>query len=211
METVEKDVSKWVQKVAQEDCERSFRALYDHFFSRMFELANFYLKNHPSAGEVVGDVFFKCWKQRQSLGEIHNLQSYLLVSVKQQSLNYLRADRRNPLYISDIESETRLELNTPEHELLKHELLLYVQKAIDALPEKCRLVFKLVKEDKLKYKEVAHLLAISEKTVEMQMGIALKRIKESLEAYYEGGSVSDKVPKTRFLMTTFPFVLLMLP
>ncbi|MCC5929763.1 MAG: RNA polymerase sigma-70 factor [Cyclobacteriaceae bacterium] len=210
MEKAEPDIGKWIQKVAEEDCERSFRALYDHFFPRMYELANFYLKNHPSAGEVVGDVFYKCWKQRQSLGDIRDLQSYLLVSIKQQSLNYLRADRRNPLYISDVECESRLELNTPENELLNHELLDYLQKAIDALPEKCRLVFKFVKEDKLKYKETAHLLGISEKTVEMQMGIALKRIKESLEAYYEGGKVSGSMSKTRFLEMAYPIALMML-
>ncbi|MEO5947602.1 MAG: sigma-70 family RNA polymerase sigma factor, partial [Chitinophagaceae bacterium] len=64
----------------------------------------------------------------------------------------------------------------PEQLMMTNEMLGQVKKAINELPPRCRLIFKLIKEDGLKYREVAELLQLSVKTVEAQMAIALRRL-----------------------------------
>ncbi|HXO74456.1 MAG TPA: sigma-70 family RNA polymerase sigma factor, partial [Puia sp.] len=126
---------------------------------------------------VVSDVFIKVWEKRKELEKIDNLKVYLYVSTRNIAFNYLDKQKRNATFsIDDFQAEFTSVYFDPEQMLITADMLALIQKAIDQLPSKCRLIFKLAKEDGLKYKEIAEILNISAKTVENQIAIALHKI-----------------------------------
>jgi RNA polymerase sigma-19 factor, ECF subfamily len=133
--------------------------------------------------EIVDDVFIKIWDRREEVSHIENLASYLYKAVKNTSFNYLEKKNRHHFVSFDNLPEISLpsELRTPEEDIISKEIYRDISQVINSLPEKCRLIFKLAKEDNLKYKEIADLLTLSEKTVENQISIALKKIAECLK------------------------------
>ena len=193
-------VPNLLKKIAREDCENAFRSFFDHFYPRLFELALYYTKNSSLAEEAVSDVFLKVWTNRQHLDRISDIQAYLFIAVKRQSLNYLRRIPSVPfLNVHDQKHNYSIDDRNPESILVSQEMLQAVSRSIQRLPEKCQLVFKLVKEENLKYKEVAHLLQISEKTVEMHVGNALKKIRNDLKRLENESYVVDATVKVLFL------------
>lgn len=177
----EETITTLVKSISQNNCEASFNQFFHHFYPRLFEIAVYYTKNPLPAEEVVSDVFLEVWKQRERLGTINNIPAYLCVMIKNRALNYLRKTKHAPSFVYDLTQKSVLEVSTPEDILLNKELLQAIHQTVQQLPEKCRLVYKLVKEEKCKYREVAKLLDISEKTVEMHVGKALRRIRETIE------------------------------
>lgn len=192
------NIPNLIKKISRENCESSFKIIFNHFYPRLFELALYFTKNQVLAEEVVSDVFLKVWKQRKDLEKIRDLQAYLLVAVKRQSLNFLRDNKFAPLSIHNLEHHLLIESLTPENIMSNQEMVDTVRQSIQSLPEKCRLVFKMVKEEHRKYKEVAELLNISEKTVETHMGYALKKIRQDLEKSENTSSIS--IRKLGFLI-----------
>ena len=129
-------------------------------------------------------LFIKIWKNRANLSGIININSYLYVAVKRQSLNYIRErNLRNTYSLDEQESLAIAESRDPEKIVLSAEFAEVLNRAIHDLPSKCRLIYSMVKDDNMKYKEVADTMNISIKTVEMHVGKALKRIKLAFENY----------------------------
>jgi RNA polymerase sigma-70 factor (family 1) len=178
------DISTWSLQVAEYDDEAAFEKLFLHFYPGLFSFALAYLKNRDWATEVTEDVLINLWESRKVLPAIKNLTYYLYVATKNASLNCLKKNRRNETVDLDdvIMSSLQFQSN-PETMMISKEVMWDIEKAIGSLPAKCRLIFRLVKEDGLKYREVAELLSISIKTVETQMAIALRKIKEALELH----------------------------
>jgi RNA polymerase sigma-70 factor (ECF subfamily) len=135
------------------------------------------VKSRESAEEIVSDVFIRIWEKRRDLEKIENLKVYLYVSVRNTALNYLSQQKRtitNPL--DEFHAEFTSIYFDPEQLLITADMLALIRKSIDQLPPKCKIIFKLVKEDGLKYREVAEILNLSVKTVENQVAIALQKI-----------------------------------
>lgn len=170
-------------EISANDCQRSFKKFFDTYYPRLFEIAKYYLKANHFAEEVVADVFIKIWRTRKSLNKIDNIQSYLFIAIKRQSLNFLRSKKTDFFYIDSLEHETMVESKNPEQELFTQEYLEYFSKCIQNFPTKTKLIFKLVKEDGMKYKEVADVLNLSIKTIEMHMTTALKQLKTDMQKY----------------------------
>jgi len=130
-----------------------------------------------AAEEIVSDVFVKCWEGRKGLTEIVNPETYLFVCVKNQSLNYVK--KYSNIHLVQIESSDKVEfVNTydPEKELERKELHFLLDQAIAKLPQQACIVFKLIKGDRMKYKEVAEILNISPRTVQTQLFRAIKKL-----------------------------------
>jgi len=165
--------------------EPTFEELYRHYFIRLFRFCFSIVHVKEPAEEIVNDVFLNLWKkiERTAPGgdQIGNLDLYLYVSVKNHSLNYLRSNHSLPtIEISErCDQYIRFDTN-PETLMLGSETLERIKAAINQLPPRCRLIFTLIKEDGLKYKDVACLLSLSVKTVEAQLAIALRKIAASL-------------------------------
>ncbi|MEQ9441777.1 MAG: RNA polymerase sigma-70 factor [Cyclobacteriaceae bacterium] len=188
-----------ITKISRYSCESSFRIFFDRFYPRLFELALYYTKNQAVAEEVVSDVFLKVWTNRKHLEEVRDVKAYLFVAIKRQSLNALRSTTSVSLFVHDLEHHTIIESRTPENILFSQEMLDAIGQSIQNLPEKCQLVYRLVKEEKLKYKAVADLLHISEKTVEMHVGNALKKIREDLKHFQREPHPAKPIIKSAFL------------
>lgn len=164
--------------VAENDDQSAFQELFRHFFPGLLSFAESYMKNRMLAEEVVEDVFVKLWESRKMLPAIKNLNYYLYVAVKHGAINCLEKNRRkgNSFTIDDLEEEALHFNRTPEDLMISEQVLREIEHMINTLPPKCRLIFRLVKEEGLRYKEVAELLSISAKTVENQMTIALQKL-----------------------------------
>jgi len=159
----------------------AYKELFTAFYPRLMPLAVSIIKSRQSAEEIVSDVFINIWQKRSRLEHISNLKLYLYTATRNTALNY--RERENPAQTIDL-AELPVELGmlpmNPEGLLITAEMKKMIHEAVNQLPNRCRLIFKLVKEDELKYREVAELLKISVKTVEAQMTIALRRIGEAV-------------------------------
>lgn len=131
------------------------------------------------ADEIVNDVFLAIWEKRDQLELSGGLKNYLFTSVKNRCLNHIKKAR---LAFSEMPDElpvASLDPNVLER-LQAAETNKKVQVLIDALPAKCRQIFLLSRMHELSYKEISELLDLSPKTVENQIGIALKFLKENM-------------------------------
>jgi RNA polymerase sigma-70 factor (ECF subfamily) len=178
-----------IKKIADGD-EVAFKQLFTLYYQKLFHSAIYFLKSKELAEEAVSDVFFHLWMKREKLTAIDNINRYLYVSVKNQSLYYLR--RKNIMSGNDIlelyQAEWIPDTDDPEALLLKREYTSLVQQAVLSLPEKCREVFRLVQSDRLKHKDIALLLNISEKTVEAHVANAYRRIAQYVTKKYTPGT-----------------------
>lgn len=154
---------------------QAFKKLYDSCCASLLQVALAIVHHREMAEEIVADVFIAVWQHQKDLRRITNLKWYLYATTRNIALNYLRKyAHKNTRHLDEV-SLPEYEVN-PESQLISNEMMQHINVAINALPTQCRLIFKLVKEDGLKYREVADLLNISIKTVENQVGIALKKL-----------------------------------
>lgn len=165
------------QKVALFSDQQSYNELFLHFYPSLQQFAFSFVKSKQLSEEVVSDVFIKIWEKRKTLHNITNLKLYLFTSTRNTAINYLKKKKGEQHILAE---DYWVELNSvyfdPEKLMITAEMVTRIHKAIQSLPPKCKLIFKLIKEEGLKYKEVATLLDLSVKTVENQMTLALKRI-----------------------------------
>ncbi|HEY1165272.1 MAG TPA: RNA polymerase sigma-70 factor [Chitinophaga sp.] len=154
---------------------QAFKELYDRYCTPLLQLALAMVHNREMAEEIVADVFIAVWRKKKDLPKVSNLKWYLYAATRNIALNYLRKYAHKKTLHLDEAHLPEYEIN-PEAQLISNELMRHINMAISELPPQCRLIFKLVKEDGLKYREVAVLLNISIKTVENQVGIALKKL-----------------------------------
>lgn len=160
-----------------EDDELAFKELFDYYFPGLYSFSNSMLANAPLAEEVVADVFIKLWENRKMLHSIKNLSAYLYTATRHASLNYIRLHKpKHHISVDELENNFSYGFETPETTAISKENLARITTVINQLPPRCKLIFHLVKEEKLRYREIAQMLNISQKTVEAQMAIAMKRI-----------------------------------
>lgn len=163
---------------------KAFEQLFYVLNTRLIKFSIFYIRQKEAAEEIVADVFVKCWENRQSLAEITNPETYLFVAVKNQSFNYLK--KYSNIHLVQVEESDEVEfIDTfnPEKELERKELNFLLDKAIESLPQQACIVFKLIKEDGMKYKEVAEILNISPRTVQTQLFRAIKKLSAILSVH----------------------------
>ncbi|MEI6950753.1 RNA polymerase sigma-70 factor [Paraflavisolibacter sp. H34] len=157
--------------------EAGIELLYEHYFDKLCAFAQSYLKAREPAEEVVEDVFVRLWSNKNNVLHLQNLPVYLYKAVKNGALNELeKRSRTLPADVLSDEYPLAAGGASPLEELILSEMMQSMQVAVDALPPRCRMIFKLLREDGLKYKEVAEILNISVNTIDSQMAIAIRRI-----------------------------------
>ncbi len=175
------DVKELQDKITFNSDEHAFGQMYLAYMPYLLQFANSIIKNHELAEEIVSDVFIKIWQNRSSLGKIDNFKLYLYVSTKNTALNYLsRHFRKEIISLDEMSLNILASPYNPEQLFITSEAVKKIDHEIQKLPPRCKLIFKLVKEDRLKYNDIAQLLNISVKTIDTQMAIALKKISSAI-------------------------------
>lgn len=161
--------------------EAKFRKLFDLYFIKLKRFATSFLKEEDLAEEAVMDVFLRVWKHRDRLDGIENLNTYLFVAVRNTCHNFFRKEK---IHFTDSLDNVDVELSryesTPEDDLISDEMLEKLNREVSELPPKCKMVFKMLREEGFSRKETAKVLGISVKTVDNQVSIAVRKIGEAL-------------------------------
>ena len=178
-----------VEKLRNKD-KAAFEYVFNLYYSIMVLYAARFMDTREEAEEIVQDVFVKFWEKCDSLSPDSSIKSYLYRSVHNSCLNAIKHEKVKDVYkqhvIQFLESsyQDNIEINDPDTMRAR------IHQEIDNLPPRCSEIFKLSRFEGLKYQEIADHLEISVKTVEVQMGKALKTLRETLidlkGATYEG-------------------------
>ena len=154
----------------------TFHRLYDTYYNPLFRFVNLYTKDQYTSQDIVQEVFLKLWDGRDNI-QITHVKAYLFHMGRNAILNRFR-DTKGRFYlleqwpdIADCETEIDAEYPTPDL------LIEIVHEAINNLPPKCRGIFIMNRHQKMSYKQIAVIKGVSRKTVENQIGIALKKIR----------------------------------
>ena len=166
------------------NAERSviFEKVFKEHFKNLHAYAGSILKDDASAEEIVQQVFLKLWEKKEQIGDLQSVPAYLYRSVHNECLNFLKhikvkaAHQAHTLHASK-------DLDNPTDQATLKELQSRIDAAVNALPEQCRTIFQLSRYEELKYREIADKLGLSVKTVENQMGKALKTLRAKLADY----------------------------
>lgn len=178
------EFSHSIANVAAVPDERLFEQVYKKYFKDLLSYACAIVKDDAKAEGIVQNVFLKIWEKGDTLEKLPNPAPYLYRSVHNMALNQLKHQKvkqaydayavRLPMHDNDMAAAGKIQLS---------ELQLKLNKALEGLPEQCRNIFQMSRFGEMKYAEIADTLGISIKTVEAQMGKALRIMREKLAEY----------------------------
>lgn len=162
---------------------KNIEGLFNQHYEFLCNVANRLLNDRNAAKDIVQDVFLQLWRKRNELKIAHSTRGYLYRAVINGALKHLEKSKRTLHTTEDSSLHPDLMHSDVEEAIQYKELEKEYKKALDLLPPKCRTIFVLSRHEEMKYKEIAGHLGVSIKTVETQMSIALKRLKEYLDPY----------------------------
>jgi len=160
----------------------AYEIVFREYYRPMTAYAFRFLGNLADSESIVQDVFLRLWQKRKEIMITSSLQNYLFRSVKNHCINQIEHEKIKSGYQTLV---IRNEADRSEYSefFLEFGLMNKIEAAIASLPEKRQEIFRLAREDSLKYREIADRLNISIKTVETQMTLAMKQLRESLKEY----------------------------
>jgi RNA polymerase sigma-70 factor, ECF subfamily len=171
------DEEKIILKELSNGDAKSLKILFDTFYPSLCNYAFQFLNDYDMAEEVVQNLFVKIWEKRSTLDIETSVKNYLFRSVRNQCINLIQHEKVKQLHAQKIKEALFAE-EASESYYLEAEMAERIESAIETLPEKRREIFRLSREEGLKYREIAEKLEISVKTVETQMGLALKTLRD---------------------------------
>ncbi len=171
-------LSYLLDSIAEKNNEIAFAELYRYFFPGLLSFAHSIVKDRQRCEEIIEDVFVKLWNNRKTLPAIQNISHYLYVAVKHACFNCVTREKN--IRFEEMGDDFAVQMETAEQSIIEKENLRKINDAINSLPQRCKMIFRLVKEEGLKYSEVAQILEISVKTVDAQLYIAMNKIAEAL-------------------------------
>lgn len=173
--------SALVTKIISGDI-KAFEVLFNDYYKRLAYFAYQYLEDKDNAEDVVQELFSKLWLNRHKLSIDTSINAYLYSAVRNACLNQLKHQKIKENYALASETAVMRE-EFISNKIDADNLSLLIQSCIIDLPPERQRIFLLSREQDLKYKEIAEKLGISVKTVEAQMGKALRFLKERLKEY----------------------------
>ncbi|MEJ8843270.1 RNA polymerase sigma-70 factor [Lacibacter sp. H375] len=180
-----KSIKDLQRQIAVYEDETAYKELFFILFNSLTRFSTGIVQSKEIAEEIVSDVFIGIWTDRAKLNAIDDLQLYIFIAVKNNSIRKAKQlHKRTTISIDEIDVEVESIYQNPEQRLISDESVHRIETAINSLPQRARLIFKLAKEDKMRYKDIATLLNISVKTVDNQLAIALKKITTTLGATF---------------------------
>ncbi|MFO8021184.1 MAG: RNA polymerase sigma-70 factor [Perlabentimonas sp.] len=179
MDLVFRSSHKKIQKDNVEEFEKVFRKLY----KPLCQYAYRFLLDMDSAEEIVQDLFYNYWKKRKTIAIETSLKSYLYQAVKHKCYKAINHEAVKEKYTFETKHSAESSNNATTNTVEAAELAQIIDDTLNQLPDRCRQVFELSRYEGLKYHEIAKKLSISIKTVEANMGKALRLFRINLKEY----------------------------
>lgn len=166
----------------------AFGEFYRLFFRKCFYTAQYYLDDTSLIEDVVADVFLNLWNRREALRGIRDIESFLYISVRNQAMRYSRRSKRSYTHADEPEL-VNIECSdlSPEEAVMKEQFDTVLQQAMDTLPAKSRMVYCMVREERLSYKQISAMLGISERTINTHMTTAISRLVAAMRRHLSAG------------------------
>ena len=185
------------QQIVNENDQKAFCVFFDHYYPRLFSFCLQYVKLPSGAEEVVSDVIFNLLKDRKRLKSIERINAYLYKSVKNKSLSWLRDQKKN-LKLESIEQAEDYIIDESDSIVMlpvDQDVYKLLDSAVSKLPAQRQMVYRLIREDGLLKEDVAELLALSKRTIEKHLELAIKELCQHLRAYLQDQRQHPKIRK----------------
>jgi RNA polymerase sigma-70 factor (ECF subfamily) len=160
-----------------------FEEVFKTHFKSLHAYAWSLVKDELLAEDMVQQVFFKIWEKRELVQIQQSATAYLYRAVYNDCLNYLKHQKVRSAYQQFVQTRGDGQGHSAAQKIQLNELQWHLNKALNELPEQCRTIFQMSRYEELKYQEIADRLGISIKTVENQMGKALRLLREKLKDF----------------------------
>lgn len=160
----------------------AFSKFYNIYFHKVNNFTKYFIKSNEICEEIISDVFLTIWNLRNNISNIENIEAFLFTITKNKSYNYINQNKKPYTFIDNIFIEIS-DFNNPENIMLTNEMQKIINIAINKLPEKCKIIFLMSREENLTYKDIGKILSISEKTVNNQIVMAIKKLHFILKDY----------------------------
>lgn len=170
-------------RAIKEGDETAFEMIFRTYYEPLCNYAYSFLLDRDEAEEVVQAAFLNIWEKRETISVKTSLKSYLFRAIRNNCLNVIKHSKIKRKHADEAIFTTEKSHEEVAQSLISSELDQKIGDALLVLPEQCRLIFKMSRFEELKYSEIADQLNISVKTVENQIGKALKIMREQLKEY----------------------------
>jgi RNA polymerase sigma-70 factor (family 1) len=167
-------------RILQDNDYNAFQVLFNRMYAPLCQFCLKFVHVKEVAEELVSDVFYNVWKNRRQLTIPSSPKAYLFTAVRNRGVDYLRKVKSAVWCNLENASHVASDITSIQDQLISQELNAQLERCVAGLPMQCRLIFELSRKQNMKYREIALMLSISIKTVETQMGRALKQLRQAL-------------------------------
>lgn len=161
---------------------KAFTELYERYWERLFHTAAHALENKQEAEECVQDIFFSLWSRRETIVLKYAIHTYLSVAVKYSIIDIMKKRKKDRQYTKERLPFIDIVAPSAESSLLEKELWERLERTIELLPEKCKIIYKMSREEGKTHDQIAKELNISKKTVNNHLVRSLKDIKNTISS-----------------------------
>ncbi|ADY52081.1 RNA polymerase, sigma-24 subunit, ECF subfamily [Pseudopedobacter saltans DSM 12145] len=169
-----------IERISRND-EEAFLHVFNFYHNTILSFIKKYVHSSDLAKDLTQEVFVKIWEKREKLAEVKSFRSYLYTIAKNHTLNTLKKASRSQEVMGEIVEAYFVGNNTTEERLLDKEYLYYLNKALEELPERSKEIFRLCREQKKTYEEVASIMGISKNAVKNHMVFSMKHLRKNIE------------------------------
>ena len=168
-----------IRRIRQGD-KGQFESLFRSSYVSLVRYAKSLIKDHDTAEEIVQDLFFRLWQDKEKINIESSLNGYLFRSVHNRCLHLIEHNRVVEKHVKEMSFRQNESSENPTDNIQYNELQLKIAGILERLPERCGRIFCMNRFEGLKYSEIAEKLSISVKTVEANMGKALREFRKAL-------------------------------
>lgn len=175
------------RQVSENNACPAFRQLFRLYYDPLCRYAIRFVRSGEVAEEIVADVFVRLWKNRAQIQLYASFHGYCYRAVKNQSLDYLRSSNRQHAShseLTDVHHALTGAGGSPEQDVIEQEFDVMLNNAIARLPRQGQLIYRMSRDEGLKYREIAGQLGISVRTVETHMGRSCQTLRTQLQDFY---------------------------